>query len=451
MHAPTRHAGFAALAFVLIIIVVATVLAGGIAQVGANDQKEMAHEWRSRQAAAAAESGLARALVYLRQNGALVNSTADGGWMHGGEERWAPCRDDDTAPPCGDGKRNVFDGDWTAVRGVPHLGGFEASAGVDVHLVTRAATAGSARPGEGLYELIADARSEDGSASALVRKVLRFYPYLAHPPEVPLLVDGTLSFSGLLSIVAHPNGGGPGIALSAWTREDIRWNSARSCQIAEYLSTGSALSVQQEPGGLQLSVCADCACPDEQDLQLSGEGREGIDLLDVDGDAGSQTSNPDSRRFPVDVVAHVFGVAPDDISTLKAQAQPLAGCAGLNAGSSGLQWMQGDCRVAAGAVVGDLSSPLLLVVEDGTLSLGDHAAFIGVVLLLQREGSHRVQLGAGAVLYGALLSNRSLAIDAAAASIRYERAVLDVLHRGGAQAAAGVVEVPGSWTNYRQP
>lgn len=450
-----RQAGFAALAFVLMIIVVATILAGGIAQVGANDQKEMAHEWRSRQAAAAAESGLARGVLYLRQNKALANSAAGSGWLRAGAEKWSPCRADETAPPCGDGKINVFDARWTAYRALPHLGDVGTNGTVSVHLVTRAAAAGSARPGEGVYELIADARSQDGSAVARVRKALRFHPYLAHRPEAPLLVAGRLAIDGSLNIVAHPNGGGPGVPLSAWTREDLQLGGAQTCHLAEYLSSDAGQTVQIEPGGLSLRLCPACRCPAGRDLQLSGAGREGIDILDVDGASrgGPVTMdlNPDSRRFPADVFEHVFGMPQTDAYLLRDQAQPLADCAALNAASAGLYWLRGDCGVPADASVGSLASPVLLIVEDGAFTLGAHAALIGVVFLLQQDEGHRVQLDTGAIVHGALLSNRSVDLGATMASVRYEAAVLAVLNRGGAQAAAGVAEVPGTWTNYRQP
>lgn len=441
--------GVAALTVALIIVVVATIVTIGVTQVGVGEQKNMANEVRNKQAGAVADMSLDRAAQYLRQNLRYVRATSAGGWMEPGNVKWVSCTSTVTTPPCGDGKANVFDANWTAYANVPNLliGGETLTGSFVTHYVARAAAAGSATPGTSTIYVVGEGLSVDTTGQALIKRAYTLRPVIGRAPDAPLTAAATANIGGTLSVVANPNGGGPGVPLSIWSGDDADITSGatmQTCHISEYLSTNTADGIDTDSTGYKLVRCPDCKCPNTATEQISNQSREDLDILDKDGNLGT---NPDTTNFPADLFEYVFGVPESNYQSIKDQATLITDCGVLGPASSGLYWITGDCAIPANTVVGSLDAPVALVMQNGTFRMNANSEFLGLIFLFAQGagGNVEVQINGGPTLYGAMISNQKLDLGTGNYNARYEKKVLENL----ANAASTLSDVPGTWKDYR--
>lgn len=454
IHYPHRQRGIAALTIALIIVVVATIVTIGVTQIGVGEQKNMANEVRNKQAGTIADMSLDRAANYLRQNLRYVRATGSGGWMQSGAPLWVPCASNLTTPPCGDGTNNVFDQNWTAYANVPNLAanGEPLTGTFITHFVARAAAPGLATPGTSTFYVISEGRSVDQTGQALIKRAYTIRPIIGRAPDAPIIAAGNTDIGGSMSIVANPNGGGPGVPLSIWSGDDSDIASGatmQSCHVSEYLSTDGADGIDTDATGYSLVRCPDCECPNtpqDLDRQISNQDTEGLDILDLDGN--TEGVNPDTTNFPDDLFEYVFGIPRADYQSIKDQATIIADCSGLNSNSSGLYWVTGNCSLPIGgnSVIGSLDAPVALVVENGDLIMNGGGEFLGLIFMFDQNGDPiDIQINGGPTLYGALVSTQDVDTGNGSYVARYEKGVLENL----ANVAATLTDVPGSWKDYR--
>lgn len=454
-----RQRGVAALAITLIVLALAALITIGATRVGVGEQRSATSEVRSRIATALADMAVERGVAFLKQNIRLIRSTASGGWLVSGSERWAGCGATEVAVPCGDGTTALGTG-WTAYRNVALsniAGSGETIAGgtVALHYLARAVSPGSATPAAGAFQVIGVGTTDDAGATAVVRQSVLFYPLITHRPDAPLIAAGTIGLSGTISVVANPNGGGPGVPLSAWSGADLSQSgTVQTCHLAEFLSTSSTQSVRTDADGKTLSVCPSCECPNETNApdsfqnetisrRAQGTTVEGIDILDDDGDVGQ---NPDTTNFPTDVFRYVFGVPETQWQTIRDQAQLVSGCDGLDSSSAGLIWVTGSCHIST--EVGSFGAPVLLVIDNAEFRMNAGGALFGVAFAFAHDGgSVDARLNGGPTLYGSVISNRDIDLGNGNYTARYSREVLDNLV-SGLGPASSLAMVPGSWRDY---
>ncbi len=446
----TPQKGVVALAIALLIVVVTTVVTVGVSQIGVGEQKNMANEMRNQEASAAADAGIARGIMYLSKNASQIRQSAGSGWMNvASTPHWTACTNGSTALPCGDGTANQFDSNWTAYSNVPNL--FSVSdplnGRVTVYFVARNGTAGSSLPGRTVFYILARGTSIDGSGTVLAKQAYSFAPFLARTPDAPLIAAGTIATTGALNVVANPNGGGSGVPLSSWSNGNTNLaGSMQTCHIEEFLSTDSTYSYQSDADGNTVTLCPACACPNNASLQLSSSGVEGIDILDVDSNAGV---NPDSTSFPADVFQYVFGIPESDYQKVKDKAKLISDCSTLGPTSSGLYWHPtgtGNCQMPANINIGSVAAPVLLVVEDTEFRMNNNGAFFGLIFAFSRTATATVSIQGGPTLYGSLISNQNINLGNGNYNARYDAIVLENLAKSLDN--GGMYAVPGSWTDY---
>lgn len=453
---PRHSRGVAALATSLSLVVISTLITLAAARVSSNDQRSSANEVRASEASVLSDGGIGRGAIYLRQNVRQIRSVAAGGWLEPNAVKWSACSGSTVTPPCGNGTSNVFDNTWTAYPILPNLkvGSETLQGDFTSHFVARAAVAGAATPANGTFNVISQGQSGDTLGRSLTRQSFVFQPFLAHRPDAPLIASGTIGLNGTISVVANPNGGGPGVPLSAWSGTNItEGGSVQTCHISEYLATDTPTGSTTDSDGNILVRCPDCECPNAADRQITNKNVEGIDVLDVDGGVGA---NPDSPYFPPDLFEYTFGVAETSYQTIKDQAQLITDCGDLDANSAGLYWIVGDCTMAKTTDVGSFENPIILVMENGKFSYNAKGEFFGVVFAFAHNyptsptgtgGSIDVKLNGGPTLYGSFLSNRKIDLGNGNYTARYDKAVLDNL-ASGLGAASRIVPIAGSWRNY---
>ena len=263
-----------------------------------------------------------------------------------------------------------------------------------------------------LFELTATGSSVDGQSKVSVIEQAIIYPLLVNVPAAPLMSDGGVDRRASFEIVANPNGGGQGIALSVWSNGavDMTQLSGVSCGWYEYTERqchAKAYSLQ---------------------------GKTGADILAND------------VAFPLDVFAYLFNLPLIHYSALRDEADSLLADCNAIGQVVGFIWVRGDCDIPVNTQVGKLTSPVILVVEEGNLSVDSGASITGLVFVLQAPNSvvsHDVFMSASSLLTGALVANQMLGRSAGNFRVLYDYGVLNLLSTDAQ--FLRVARVPGSW------
>ncbi|WP_100656636.1 PilX N-terminal domain-containing pilus assembly protein [Alteromonas flava] len=258
--------------------------------------------------------------------------------------------------------------------------------------------------------------SADGLASVTVTEQALQYSVLANPPDVPLIVAGGLSVGGNFEVAANPNGGGTGVPLSIWT------------DLAVDLNNGSGTTC-----GLQEFNDGNCSSS-----PYSEKGFKDLDILDND------------PSFPTDLMEYLFNVPENEWATLRSDADQIINtCAGLNAGTSGLIWMDGNCQINAGTVVGTIADPVILVVTDGDLTMNGGAEINGMVFSFRKPGvvaNFEINMIGGALVNGVVASNHPVGHANGTYNAVYDADVLAQLELN--DTFQRVARIPGSWRDF---
>ncbi|WP_346351001.1 hypothetical protein N2M06_13295 [Oceanimonas sp. AH20CE76] len=198
-------------------------------------------------------------------------------------------------------------------------------------------------------------------------------------PAAPLLIGGSLPASGNITIVANPNGGGPGVPVSVWTKSiaTIEGN-AKTCSLQAYRD----------------------GC--DSNNAYSNKDRKGQDIVDHDPD------------FPDDLVEYLFGV-PDNAQSwdyIESSASIVSSCSDPSLKTGGdffiIEGMnKSNCDLSG--VFGNKTSPVVIIVKDGGLSINGSSEVYGLLFAYDSDGAsgpdHTIKINGGAKFYGAMVSN----------------------------------------------
>jgi hypothetical protein len=265
------------------------------------------------------------------------------------------------------------------------------------------------------------------SARTTLTQTVGRYSLLQNGPEVPpVLASGSVDLVGTLQVVTNPNGGGPGVPVSIWTRRDVaKTGTPNTCYADEFFRYGDKHGDAQWVGTTNKTlICDTCSCAGDKSLSFDKSGNqidEGIDILDIDGNTAGgnpQQANRDVRldqnEFPCDLFEYVFAVKtwsdtnsdyfcetrvpkqsytpdwnpglttsvyPDEaflytnashiiVDTTNTQAVTITAGSGktvlagyLNENAKGMVWCQTGCDIGSGQVVGSPDHPVLLVID----------------------------------------------------------------------------------------
>lgn len=464
---PARQRGLATLmvAMVLLLILSIVVLFG--TSVGLFEQRTETNENRAKLAQTAAESALNLGIEFMRANNALVSSELDGGWLAAGTTRWVPCT---TAVPSGEAdpclserdatrRSNMYryvsgdtslldlsefidEDDLDDLVGAVSLGNADTDVEVsvsatmcrldEINPTSTACVLDPELPGLVAVTLVVDAAIDGESAAAQVKETIATFRSIGGAAAVPLVASGSVKGLGNAEIVANPNAGGFGIPASIWSPCPINIEggagstvdplcdppsggigSVITCHLGEYLDG--------RPREDLLTQCPfsnnACGCPTLGEGAMSGHSGattvEGIDILDIDDNAGAMPditfyprepyddpADPlDDSMFEVIFRRDVVDEGETDVSqacdgdcaiaALQAMGAEEIACGDLNADSTGLYWAREDCDLSG--QIGSPETPVVLVIE-GNDAAGD---------------TRLVQLNANAIIFGMLFVRSS--------------------------------------------
>ncbi|WP_429036133.1 hypothetical protein [Aeromonas media] len=258
------------------------------------------------------------------------------------------------------------------------------------------------------------ANLSDGQAQAAVEAQFVQSNVLAGTPAAPLTVAGGMAVGGNFTVVANPNGGGPGVPLSIWTNDyvDLNTGSGQTCHQGNYTSGCSA--------------------------NISQPGDKQSDIKDSDPD------------FPTDLVWYLFNENDDDAgwANIESRANQIVNnCNGLGPTTTGLVIVNGDCN--PGSNIGTQSAPVVLIIKDGSLTINGNRQLYGLVFAYSSHpatATTDIKLTGGAIVNGALAANFELGKANGTYDAKYDEAALSNIRTGAAFQT--LKQVPGSWRDW---
>ncbi|MEW9798749.1 hypothetical protein [Alteromonas sp. CYL-A6] len=200
------------------------------------------------------------------------------------------------------------------------------------------------------------------------------------------------------------------------------------------------------PAGLTVQVYAD-GVP----AVWSAHKIAGIRLSRCDSDA-LHSCLPDTitspATFPEDMIDWLFGQpAPVLSAAMFPTISLITGCDSADTDSVPVLWIEAHCRLSPGQTLGSASAPVLLIIQNGRLTLPEGSKIVGMVLMLQRDSARRytVIMADTASLTGTLVSLTQL--DASSRlNLIYRPDVLSRLQQTPALRA--ITLIPGSWHDF---
>ncbi|AXR07219.1 hypothetical protein [Salinimonas sediminis] len=151
--------------------------------------------------------------------------------------------------------------------------------------------------------------------------------------------------------------------------------------------------------------------------------------------------------YPKAVLAALFYPAMSGLTQLQQASTLHRNCHGLNAHSAGIYYIQGDCTLRAGQVVGTVEAPIVLLVAGETLVLEENSLINGLVIGVHAEAERALTITSASTAWldGALVLTRPLA-PTSSVRLRYHPAMLLSLQRS--QSMQRSQPVAGSWRDF---
>jgi len=278
-----------------------------------------------------------------------------------------------------------------------------------------------------VFELISEGKSKDDAGIRTLSQKVRINPYVPDSPDSAITVAGNITVGGAFTVGANPNGGGLGVPLSVWSNGDVFLGG-----------NGATCGLEEFDGGY-------CSGSPYSDSTF-----EANDILE-------DALVSDGGNFPNDLFEHTFGVSKANYQKLKDQAEVLASCASLpNTGTdvtTGLFWIEGDCTVNANKTIGSADEPVIIVVEDGDITLNGGATIYGIVFAFETTqgtpgSGGDVDMAGGSTVRGAFISDHSITNSSGTFNTRFDAQVLNNISEGTSPELSNVVLIPGSWKDF---
>ncbi len=416
---PAQQRGYATLVVGVVMLVAVSLMTIYAVRSGILDIRTSADRVRYGEALAQAELRVEKGIAWIMANRDGLDTSA---WT---SADYGSCSPSTTTVPCGDGNTNRY-GSTFKYRCHNSAGTIVAcSTGtVEFYLMGQVVASGVV---QATFDVIAQGRSQDTRGTAVVKQGIYFYA-LGNNKNVPapFVAAGNITTGGNFNLVANPNGGGPGVPVSAWTPNNVTdIGSAASCQIQEF----SASNV----------------CPASS--ALSSSTSIGLDIV------------RNATNFPADLFDYLFGVPAANYLDIKnmANVQKISSCAQLSSTSKGIYWYSNTSSVAC-APPNDVGAPpssttggpVILVVEDQDFNYTSNDTFYGIVFSFtpNTSGKEVKFAGTGSVRGVAITDNPLAAGQVINGTFKlvYDATVMNKFATD--QTFMGLAKLPGSWTDY---
>lgn len=509
MNQMKRQKGIATLFVGVVLLFVITLVTLYAARTGFLEQAISGNDYKAKRAFEAAQAGLDFAQVYFKRN---IDQYQDWGWTDcvvGQPDTFPRVLDGDGNPAVDtDGNpiyalKGVFDGTndqgalgyvgnnlcsvaaganaWTWIA-VPdaNIESLDGDSGYRVYYFTRRDDAGNLLGIEDIQVTYVSEGVSDISTGTFSSTTWdsdeKGYSFMRVTTDVhqlvssdviaaPLTASGSIGAGGTFDVVPNPNGGGLGVPVSAWSKNNVTLSGTpRTCHLHEYFSTGSpyicsfdsdpycsntssSYTYGQELAANQVALCEDCSCTGVDALTyVDGSGyHEGPDILDVDSDFGESADT----SFPDDIFAYIFGYPSTEWQQIYNRATKLPDCSSLDQTSKGLFWIEGDCSGLGS--VGSIDGPAVIIVE-GDTKVNANSRIFGMIFAFDHPDiagtGGTVTLNGTVWFYGAVISDHAIDLGTGTYHMVYNDKVFKTLVE--LPDLNDIGRIPGTWFDFTQ-
>lgn len=252
-------------------------------------------------------------------------------------------------------------------------------------------------------------------------------------PAAPLLVAGSIPANGTITIVANPNGGGPGVPVSIWSEGDVNiGGSATTCGLDEYFNGG-------------------CNKSNAYSYKSGSESNIGPDIVGNDPD------------FPDDLVEYLFGEPDTDEGWSKIESRATAivnSCSDpIITGGAGVFIVQDSASCTIGSL-GSTDSPVVIIAKDTDLTINANSQVYGLVFAYDSDADdanlYEIKINGGAEFFGMMIANHNnVDLPNGTYAAIYDPEVLCNINAcdGGGSGPGGnpfvtISYIPGSWKDW---
>ena len=459
-----KQAGAAVLMMSIIILIAITLVIIFASKVGVMDIKMSGNEYRAKEAFAAAESGLDTAKIYVKRVSDYEDDMQDCNNVTYASV--FPCNQLSTTPAA-----NTWLGYGIEVSPFP-------TAAVSIY------SEYAAPLNAGFLKNIADdkvtyigtGQSIDLSGNATVSQAAAIAAILNTGP-VPPIISPFMDVGGNMTLVANPHGNTN--SLTAGSEDDevyfSAWNettpatggSMQACKPGFYqdgagvqcIGPGIADELGNTPTWNQCACRADPTAND-------GSAESAITTNQMLSEAGELNRDivvgpgPDPstgvRQPPFDdVYDYIFNISRLAMKT--SVATQIDDCDGLDASSTGIFWVLGDCEINAGDTVGARTAPVIAIVE-GDIKFGGGPNIWGLIVGIDPTtidpdsdpldpcvNPTGIQITGTAYMHGAMASDCDLDLGAGTYNAIYDEQVFKAF--GENDEFRILAPVPASWVD----
>jgi Tfp pilus assembly protein PilX len=413
--------GAAVLVTSVILLIGVTLVVLFASRVGLLDQRISGNEVRHKEAFANAEAGLEQAAAYLRANPSLHDSATAG---------WATCTGSTTIFPCNiTGATQVFATVVVNTSIDTSVNPITALPKSQSYLVKTATTTIAVGVGA--------SADDTGAATAQIEYAKTS---LLTPGHIPPIMAPSIDLSGNFTVVPDPNGGGPGVAVSAWVNTSVTSGGSGSwqtCNHGEFQDSGVCMDTKTDTEGWGVCNC------------LAGE--QISDGTNINDDI---VIDP-SADFPSSPFEYVFNGATQLEVRARAEAKGrvVADCTSstfggppttvdgtlLSALDEPLVWVTGLCDFPNNTIIGSRTTPIILVASGDLRATGNLDIF-GIVV-----GLGDFQLNGGVVFHGSAISEDSTKLTNGTYKQIYDESVLNAFDD---TLAIDISKVQYSWRDF---
>lgn len=434
---PHKQQGAATLLVSIVLLIGVTLITIFAARIGVMDQRISGNEYRHKEAKSAADAALDQAASFIANNTDLYAGTV------GGTYPWVPCTGAIASQfPCANSAGTTiydlaYDGDLataTVIESLQEGGkGVELDSGInsDSYLThTTSASVGN------ILTAIGRGSSLDETGNAYAQ-IAYTETSLLTPGKVPPIMTPIIELGGNFTIVGDPNGGGPGVPISAWVSTfDTSGGvgSWQTCQMGDYRDGSNQVCVDTRIDDV---TWKDCVCVAGQELSKSGSPPTiNYDIVKVGPDA-----------FPDSTFQYLFPHlnAFEDLLAVSGVIE-LADCGDIVSVASGftsstIVAVTGGCDIPAGSIIGSRAAPIILVVN-GNLKINANSDLYGIAL-----GMNGVALNGTATIHGSLLAEDSTKLSTGGYTQVYDEDALTALAED--LETVGLAKQKYSWTDIQ--
>lgn len=316
------------------------------------------------------------------------------------------------------------------------------------------AGASGALPGGGTYStsvtetadyilISSKGNTADAEGTDTLQEKYGYVPVVGFGELPPLMANGSFEPAGGITIIANPNGGGDGVAVSAWVESvDLSTGSFQTCERDEYLYRGdndTETHVTYDLGnGEELVTCPNCTC------------NVGVDILCKKDMTLAQCKDVVVDSPVPDTFETVFSETGDNWDIIYNAAKKVD-CADLDAnigdsfyGADGnlksdstlpVVWVETPgAECALHTQVGSPDAPIILVIH-GDIKMNAGAAIFGILFsfadIYTASETVDFQVNGNAIIYGSAVANTDVNLANGSHTIYYAPVLLDKLSNNG--------------------